>query len=119
MLDLTAGKYIKFNFEHQFSFLRKVNEIDMSKLEKLYKMAMKFKQTGFVLFERELNFSKVMRDMGIFSMFDGYVKAVCVINANYYRKGSRKQTVERGKEKDKSDDEEMVREILKRVPYFN
>ena len=92
LLDLVQGKYVKFSFEDQFHFLYKMKNIDIDKLERLYRIAMKFKQSAFVLFEHKLNFSKVLCQLDMTDIFLPYIKAICYVtlsrgvelNANDY-----------------------------------
>lgn len=112
ILDLTAGKYVRFDYKKQFSFLKEAKSVNMTFLENLYRVAMKFKQSSYVLFERELDFGWLMRDLGIFDMFEAYSKAVCLVDARFHGKKFRKGEV------DIRDGEEHVKEILVGLPRF-
>lgn len=127
ILDLTAGKYLKFNLENQFNFLTKVDQFDLNKLERLYKISMKFKQNGFTLFEKELQFGQVILDMGAYDMFEAYSKAICAVNGEFFgnkrtvvEKVRRSNKVNNNKKRKKRDeeDEEILREFVKGLPCF-
>lgn len=81
MLNLTQGKFVKFSFEKQFGFIKRFKEnFGRQDVEKIYKMAIVFKQGCFELMELKLNMSEILVRLGFDSKLIGYVKAVCYFN---------------------------------------